>query len=51
MPTPKKKKLKDAFLIWGVPPEVKKKFKAACARKDVSMREALIALLKKGPLD
>jgi hypothetical protein len=51
MQTPKKKKLKDAFLIWDVPPEVRNKFKAACARKGVSMKEAVIAFLKKGPLD
>lgn len=35
--------------VWNVPVDVKAKFKAFCARNDISMRAALIYLMRKFP--
>ena len=32
--------------IWNVPGEVRARFKAACARKGVTMEDAVVSLLK-----
>ena len=35
------------LVIWGVPENTKARFKIACARKGVTMKDAVIALLCK----
>ena len=47
----KRRKLQDkrkekALLIWGVPKELMKSFKIVCALNDVTMKEAVISLLR-----
>lgn len=39
-------KPRNAFFLEGIPPDVKTSFKAACARKKVSMKEAIVAFMR-----
>lgn len=45
----KTKKAKTAggsgFLVWGIPPQLKTDFKTECARRGVSMRKVVIAMM------
>lgn len=41
----KTKKANCEMLLWDVPMEVKLKFKAKCAEKNITMRQALIDLM------
>lgn len=46
--TQTKKKTDDrtALQVWGIPAELKTKFKIACLRKGTTMRNAVLAFLK-----
>jgi len=51
MPTEdlKNKKTKDGYselLIWNVPERLKRKFKAKCAEKKITLQDAVIDLMK-----
>ena len=35
------------FQVWGVSPDLKKEFKTACIKTDVTMKEVIIAYMKK----
>ena len=38
---------KVELTVWNIPPDVRKKFKLACMKKDVTMRETLINFMKR----
>lgn len=43
---PPPEKDKTEILIWGVPANLKRRFKMRCARDRISMREQLIQLIE-----
>jgi len=48
MPTTEKDEEKRGeLLIWDVPPELKRKFKAKCAELGVSMKDTIIEFMTK----
>lgn len=47
----KKRKLQDkkterALLIWGIPKDLKKSFKLVCTLKEITMKKAIINLIR-----
>ena len=40
------RKATNALLIWDVPPKLRQDFKAACAKRGISMKEAVLNFLK-----
>jgi hypothetical protein len=40
------KKKRNAMLFEGIPPTVRAKFKSVCARRGVTMREAVVHLMR-----
>lgn len=39
------------FTIWNVPDDVKKEFKIACLKKDVTMKDTIIKFMKRFALN
>ena len=37
---------KDPFMIWNVPPSLKKRFKAKCASQKVTMRHVILRFME-----